>query len=112
MNHDDCILGKDVTNAAQAKGQRGTTVISVRLSTDEVARLEQIGRLSGKTISQIVRDAILAYELRQHEVTWSLPNGSVVSIGESQRVTWGDLGTSQQEPSEDAPSGTLFVLAG
>ena len=45
-------LGRDVTHLAKANDKRGTAVISVRLGATDIARLEGIGRESGKTVSQ------------------------------------------------------------
>ena len=60
--HEDYDLGKEVTSAAKSKTQQGTAVVSVRLATEEVARLERITRATGKSISQVIREAIAAYE--------------------------------------------------
>ncbi|MBI2886588.1 MAG: ribbon-helix-helix protein, CopG family [Chloroflexi bacterium] len=51
-------LGSDVTEAFRAKGQRGTVVLSVRLSTTEMSRLEQAAQLTRRSISQLVREAL------------------------------------------------------
>ena len=94
------ILGENVTQAAGRKERRDTTVISVRLSNNEVARLEQLGVTNGKTVSQIVREAISAYNVKQHDVIWSLPNGSVVAYGAPQAGTFG-YSSSEQQPPDD-----------
>jgi len=54
-------LGADVTEAARAPQHRGTSVLSVRLPTDELVEVERLCRASGKTPSQVVRDAIRRY---------------------------------------------------
>ena len=100
MVENEFILGDNVSQAARGKDRRDTTVISVRLSNDEVARLERLGLASGKTVSQIVRDAISAYEVRQHHVLVALPNGSVVAYGAAQYGTFG-YSSSEQEPPDD-----------
>ena len=55
-------LGRNVTNLAKARGKKVTAVISVRLDMTDVGRLEELAGDSGKTVSQVVRDAIAAYE--------------------------------------------------
>lgn len=53
-------LGQDVTAIAASKGPK-SVVVSVRLSIDEFDRLDQLCTASGKSMSQVVRDAVEAY---------------------------------------------------
>ena len=55
-------LGQEVTEIALGKKPRETTVVSVRLPVADVARLERISSESGKSMSQVIRDAIEAYK--------------------------------------------------
>ena len=71
-------LGRDVTHLAKADGKRGTAVISMRLGAADIARLEGIGRESGKTVSQVVRDAIAAYRVKRRLPCKTLSVGSRV----------------------------------
>lgn len=84
---EDIVLGDDVTRLAKPEQRRGTAVLSVRLAVDEVNRLEAVGRASGKTVSQVIRDAIAAYEVTQPHIVVSLWNGTVVAFGEPQQPT-------------------------
>jgi hypothetical protein len=54
-------LGSDVTEKARGKTSRQSSVLSVRLSNVELARLDSIARLEGRSIAQVVRDAIAGY---------------------------------------------------
>lgn len=57
---DEYVLGKDVTPIAAGGEKKPTAVVSVRMTSSEIARLERIGRESGQTVSQVIRDAIAA----------------------------------------------------
>jgi hypothetical protein len=56
--HAEYELGDDVTTAAAARERRGSTVLSVRLAPDELAQLESLSHATGRTFSQIVREAL------------------------------------------------------
>ena len=58
---DDCILGDEVTTIARSVKELGTTIVSVRIPNEELARLEEIAVLTDKTIAQVIRDAVEAY---------------------------------------------------
>lgn len=58
----DACLGKEVTEMAHGRQKLDTAVVSVRLTVDEIACLEQAARHSGKTLSQIVREAVRSYQ--------------------------------------------------
>ncbi len=62
QNHhdEDYELGEDVTALAAPRSKQATAVLSVRLSVEDLAMLEQLGTSTGKTISQIAREAISA----------------------------------------------------
>lgn len=59
----DYILGQDVTDIAKSNTPKDSAVVSVRLPVSEVARLERISNSTGKSMSQIVREAVAAYEV-------------------------------------------------
>ena len=80
--YEGVVLGENVTQFAKAKSGKGTAVISVRLSTDDISRLETVGRASGKTVSQVVRDAIAAYEVRNHHLVVHVWSGSEMGTGD------------------------------
>ena len=56
-------LGADVTGAAAAKVKKQTAVLSVRLTVDELSRLEAGSRMTGKAVSQLLREALKGYLL-------------------------------------------------
>lgn len=84
MNDSYYELGQDVTHLATAGKRKETSVISVRLSGEEIKRLEELGRENGKTISQIIRDAIASYRVQRPEMVIGLWDGSTVTVGESE----------------------------
>jgi predicted transcriptional regulator len=88
---DEYILGEDVTAAATVKGRRGTSVLSVRVSNQELARLDALSQMTGKTFSQIVREALdHCYQLSresQPAITVVVQGGSSVSTGRVQPAT-------------------------
>ena len=58
-------LGRNVTHLAKPDGRPGKAIVSVNLDYDDIVRLEAIGRESGKTVAQVIRDAIAAYRAEQ-----------------------------------------------
>ena len=55
---DEVVLGRNVTDLATAKGgATGTTVLSVRISSEDLKALDVLARAEGKTISQLAREA-------------------------------------------------------
>lgn len=88
-NEEKYELGEDVTQAAAAKERKGSVVLSVRLSSHELAKLEQVAQASGKTISQIVREAVTGF----------VPMGRTANYGvvisqHGNLVTFGDVSSS------------------
>ena len=57
---EDFILGQEVTDIAMSKS-RDTVVLSIRMPIAEFAHLEQLCVDSGKTLSEVVRDAVEFY---------------------------------------------------
>ena len=51
-------LGRNVGKVPGGESSRATAVLSVRLTAHEVAAVEAIARETGKTLSQIVREAL------------------------------------------------------
>lgn len=80
-------LGRNITQQASSGTKRETTVISIRLTTGEIARLEAIGRESGKTVSQIIRDAITVYQVKKPTMVVSMWSGSTITMGEPVEVS-------------------------
>ena len=83
-------LGENITAMAASHRKAETAVISVRLGIDEIARLEEMGRAAGQTVSQVIRDAIASYEVRQPRLVLALCNGTEFSTGgiEHNSVSW------------------------
>ncbi|MSQ28462.1 MAG: CopG family transcriptional regulator [Dehalococcoidia bacterium] len=62
MERKDFELGRDVTAQAKAaKGKRDSVVLSVRISGDVLRRLETLAQGTGRSVSQLARDALTAY---------------------------------------------------
>ena len=55
-------LGREVTEIALGKKLRETVVVSVRLPLEDFARLEKISSESGKSMSQVIRETVAAYQ--------------------------------------------------
>lgn len=85
-NEDD-ELGRNITDVATTGNKRETSVISVRLTAAEITRLEGIGRESGKTVSQVVRDAIAGYQVKKSTMVVSMWSGSTITVGEIEEVS-------------------------
>ena len=84
-------LGRNVTHLAQAGSRKETAVLSIRVPSTEIARLERMGRETGKSVSQIVRDAIASYSVRSPSLIIGHWSGSTSINGEtenSRTVHW------------------------
>ena len=55
------VLSEDITRGATTKGQKGSAVFSLRLTPDELAAIDVLSRSTGKSPSQIVREALKQY---------------------------------------------------
>lgn len=56
------VLGENITGLARASRSRsGSAVLSVRLSGEELTQIETIAQEEGKTLSQVVREALRKY---------------------------------------------------
>ena len=56
--HDEYVLGQDVTSVAESKSRVASAVLSVRLPVEELAAIEAVARRTGKNLSQVVREAV------------------------------------------------------
>jgi hypothetical protein len=80
-------LGEEITKEALGRKTRDTVVVSVRLTSKEFSRLEGMCEETGKSMSQIVRDAIATYHAGNTlppSVFWMTmrhSDGSSVSVG-------------------------------
>ena len=61
--YEECELGEDVTHLF--KSDKTTVSVSVVLDAGDIAWLEKIGKANGKTVAQVIRDAITAYQVEQ-----------------------------------------------
>lgn len=78
---DEYELEQDVTPIAAGGEKKPTAVVSVRMTAGEIAQLERIGRESGKTVSQVIRDAVAAY--RAHRPLLVIDaNGVTIATGQ------------------------------
>jgi len=104
-------LGKNITPLATKGTKRETAVISVRLTTGDIARLEAIGRETGKTVSQVVRDAIAAYQVTYPTMVVSVWSGSKVTVGDAyedsgNQISW-HVSYENENPN---PTGTAVAI--
>lgn len=67
-NREDYVLGKNITEAVASKKRDATAVLSVRLSAEEVKALEAVSAATGRTMSQVAREALKAYLHRQERI--------------------------------------------
>lgn len=74
-------LGDDVTSSVAAKPRTGTVVLSVRVRVEELAAIEAASRATGKSLSQLVRDAVSTY------LHFQRTGGHVVTISDRSRTT-------------------------
>jgi hypothetical protein len=92
MEADEFVLGEEVTQAARGKPRRETAVLSVRLSVEEIAELEALSRASGKSMSQILREALLSYVHQggpvQPTITVSVFEGPTFSTGKVTQASY------------------------
>ena len=76
---DEIVLGRDVTALAKAKGgAKGTVVLSVRIATDDLKRLDALAQAENRTMSQLAREAfgcLMASRRRTDEM-----QGAAVSV--------------------------------
>ena len=110
--NDDQILGDNITEMAASRRRAETAVISVRLGLDEIARLEEMGRASGRTVSQVIRDAIAAYAVREPRLVLALWNGTELSTGslEHNSLSW-NVAVRQDDPQGSYVPDTTGILA-
>lgn len=54
----DYVLGRDVTEQARSHEDRTTSVVSLRLSSEEMDALCAVADQEGKYLSDVVRDAV------------------------------------------------------
>ena len=65
MNTDygeEYVLGDNITELARGKKSKESVVVSVRLTAEEFYRLEKLCENADKSMSQLVRDALAAYQ--------------------------------------------------
>ena len=88
---DDYVLGRNVTKQALGKEGLLTSVVSIRLSSEEMDAVNAVAEREGKTFAQVVREAIRRMDSAKRGYGWSaqmsLPNGA--------RFGFGDLGAAQ-----------------
>ncbi len=87
--HEAYTLGSDVTSSARPDGSRtGTVVLSVRVRIEELAEIEATSRATGKSLSQLVRDAVATY------LHFQRTGAHVVTISDRSHTTsTGELGS-------------------
>ena len=86
-DNEDFVLGEAVTKRVRPRISKDTVVLSVRLPIEEFCRLEAAAKMEGKTISQVVRAALLhrcphwTHMVGQPSMSFTTTNGtSAVTI--------------------------------
>ncbi len=69
-------LGANVTKLASAPEKKDTGVLSVRLPVEDIAAVESVADRTGRTLSQVVRDAVVWYV---HSGVWGSPTTISIS---------------------------------
>ena len=111
QENEEYSLGADVTTKARKGTARETAVISVRLTTSEVARLERLSQSTGLSISQIIRNAIAAFEVKETEVIMESWSGSRFEVGSFELGSFG-FGNVVIENSNESVDLTGIVVEG
>ena len=103
----DYKLGDEVSASANKGRTKGSNVVlSVRLSGEEVARIEAVAEAEGKTLSQVVRAAVRTYASGSPRRLRG--NQSYVTISTSD-FTW-SIGTQPQSSQPTASSDTRQLV--
>jgi hypothetical protein len=91
QTNQEYILGRNVTERARAQENRGTVVLSLRLSSVEFDMLSDLAESQGRTVSQVAREAIqVSFKHRNRETysaDLSLSNGSAFTFGDMSNRT-------------------------
>lgn len=92
QNQQEYVLGRNVTEQAQAQENRGTVVLSLRLSSAEFDMLNDLAEMQGRTVSQVAREAIQAWlKHGSRETQWaalSFFGGSTAYFGDMSSHTF------------------------
>ncbi len=94
---EEYVLGRDVTEQAQARENRGTVVISFRISSEEFDALTKHAGVQGNTVSQIAHEAFRRGLTPREPTLWaamSFAGGNMVSFG---NVEAGTIGTEEAD---------------
>lgn len=106
-NKDEYVLGANVTKKARKGTAKETAVMSVRLTTNEVAHLESLSRSTGLSVAQIIRDAIASYEVKEPGVVMA----SWASRFETGWVEHVGFGTIVERDYDPVPTGDFTGIA-
>ncbi len=87
--NEEFALGENVTALAKSKSRGGSAVVAVRLSLSEFSEIESISRATGRSVSQVVREALrnwLHFDASsQPTVTISIKGGLTTTTGASRQ---------------------------
>ena len=89
---EEYVLGRDVTEQAKARENRGTVVISFRISNEEFGALTENAGVQGKTVSQVAREAFRQGLTSRGPTQWaamSFAGGNMVYFGNAESSTFG-----------------------
>ena len=69
--------------------ERPNRAITIGRRQSEIARLEKLSQSTGLSLSQIIRSAIAAYEIKESAVIMESWNGSRLEVGDSDHLSFG-----------------------
>ena len=105
---DDYVLGRNVTKQALGK-ERMTSVVSIRLSSEEMDAVSSVAEREGKTFAQVVREAIKeTASAKRREFGWS----AAVSFRNGSGARFGDPAVAQSVGGYPMLERLLFHPAG
>lgn len=88
---DDYVLGRNVTKQALGK-ERLTSVVSIRMTSEEMDAVSAVAEREGKTFAQVAREAIREMTAaKRRNSGWS----AAMSLSNGARFGFGDLGPLQ-----------------
>ncbi len=107
-DRDDYVLGPNVTKQALGK-ERMTSVVSIRLSSEEMDAVTAVAEREGKTFAQVVREAIKeSASAKRRDSGWS----AAVSFLDGSGARFGDPVGAQSVGGYAMLARTLFHPAG
>ena len=81
---EEYVLGDNITELVKGKKPKESVVVSVRLTADEFYRLEKLCENADKSMSQVVRDALAAYQGSDQELSQAPSSAFGIALFDSE----------------------------